>query len=222
MEVNSESRWNLALTTKDAPILTPDKSTWNDRVSRSLARDRTEVEVRYSIRIGQTEIYCARCGKLCVPGHHTCAGGKSLASDRLPKQDVMREWKWCPSKEQRTCEEVCLNNLHTGKCLKTKKGCRVKPKPMTEEVKARLQAVAYNRSPKSRPAKRKPTIKIDENLLLKIRALGASRIASLLYAEKRHEDGTIEVIRDIPQRTVRAWILRGKIPVKYQDAVRAL
>lgn len=64
---------------------------------------------------------------------------------------VLRDWKWCPSKEQRTCEEVCLNNLHTGECIKTKKSCKVKPPPMPEEVKIRLQALQAKKRVQNTP-----------------------------------------------------------------------
>ena len=31
-----------------------------------------EIEKRYSIKIGQTDVKCVRCGKSCWPGNHTC------------------------------------------------------------------------------------------------------------------------------------------------------
>jgi len=36
---------------------------WIQRVSPSLRKEKQEIEKRYGIRIGQTEIYCARCDR---------------------------------------------------------------------------------------------------------------------------------------------------------------
>ena len=45
---------------------------WSSRCAEAIRRERSEVEKRYGIRIGQTEIYCARCDKPCWPGNHIC------------------------------------------------------------------------------------------------------------------------------------------------------
>ncbi len=45
---------------------------WNDRCRDSIKKERSEIEARYNIRIGQTDIKCARCGRPCTPGQHTC------------------------------------------------------------------------------------------------------------------------------------------------------
>jgi hypothetical protein len=45
---------------------------WNTRCSNSIAKQKKEIEERYGIRIGQTEIYCSRCGKPWGYGRHTC------------------------------------------------------------------------------------------------------------------------------------------------------
>ncbi len=45
---------------------------WNERCVESIRREKKEIVKKYNIRIRQTDIYCARCGKPCVPGHHTC------------------------------------------------------------------------------------------------------------------------------------------------------
>jgi len=44
---------------------------WNDRCLNSIRK--VEIAKRYNIRFGQTEIYCARCGRPCWPGRHTCS-----------------------------------------------------------------------------------------------------------------------------------------------------
>lgn len=45
---------------------------WNSRCLKSIARERKETEARYDIRIAQTDIYCARCGKPWGFGRHVC------------------------------------------------------------------------------------------------------------------------------------------------------
>jgi hypothetical protein len=47
--------------------------TWNERCLASIKGERQEIERKYNIRIGQTEIYCARCGKSWST-FHDCAG----------------------------------------------------------------------------------------------------------------------------------------------------
>jgi len=45
---------------------------WNSICLDSIKKEKAEIEKRYGIRFGQTEIYCARCGRPCTPGSHTC------------------------------------------------------------------------------------------------------------------------------------------------------
>ena len=45
---------------------------WNFRCKESIRRERAEVEAKYNIRIGQTEIKCGLCGKPWGYGKHTC------------------------------------------------------------------------------------------------------------------------------------------------------
>jgi hypothetical protein len=45
---------------------------WNDRSREAIRKEKEEIEARYGIRFGQTEIYCARCGKSWGLGNHTC------------------------------------------------------------------------------------------------------------------------------------------------------
>jgi hypothetical protein len=45
---------------------------WSNRCQRSMDRGKREVEKKYGIRIGQTDLYCIRCGKSCFPGRHVC------------------------------------------------------------------------------------------------------------------------------------------------------
>lgn len=47
-------------------------ASWNERCSEFIRKDKKETEKKYNIRFGQTEIYCARCGKSCWPGTHVC------------------------------------------------------------------------------------------------------------------------------------------------------
>jgi hypothetical protein len=48
------------------------EETWDIKCSRSISEESREVEKRYKIKIGQTEIYCARCGKSWGFGDHVC------------------------------------------------------------------------------------------------------------------------------------------------------
>jgi len=45
---------------------------WNERCAASIRQEKLSAEKKYSIRFGQTEIYCLKCGKSAIPGHHTC------------------------------------------------------------------------------------------------------------------------------------------------------
>lgn len=47
-------------------------SDWNRKVEDSIRKEKAEVERRYGIKIGRTEICCSRCGKSSVPGVHSC------------------------------------------------------------------------------------------------------------------------------------------------------
>lgn len=66
------------MTTKAQPIGNPKdegdslEQSWSSRCAESIKREKLEAEKKYGIRIGQTEIYCARCGKPCWPGRHVC------------------------------------------------------------------------------------------------------------------------------------------------------
>ena len=62
----------------------------------------------------------------------------------------------------------------------------------------------------------------DDGLLTKIKELGAEKTAALLYRERKDQKGNVVVLMSIPKRTVRGWIDRGNIPIKYQEAVNAL
>ncbi len=56
---------------------------WNQRVEDSIKKEKREIEKKYGIRIGQTEIYCAVCGKTWdITGHHGCKG--SPAHEDMP------------------------------------------------------------------------------------------------------------------------------------------
>jgi len=46
---------------------------WNTTCENSIRRERLEIEKKYGIKIGQTEISCARCGKSWGFGGHVCA-----------------------------------------------------------------------------------------------------------------------------------------------------
>jgi hypothetical protein len=48
------------------------EQSWSSRCAESIKREKREVEKKYGIRIGQTEIYCARCGESWGFGNHIC------------------------------------------------------------------------------------------------------------------------------------------------------
>jgi hypothetical protein len=125
---------------------------------------------------------------------------------------MIREWKWCGSKEQRTCNEVCANNLKMGKCLKTKNGCKVKPKPMAEEDKVRLRAYEKPRE----------SLRVQGPLIECLRRIGPQK-ASILSRpletlSKDHGDGW----KFIPERKITQWIYRGKIPAKFIEQIEQM
>ena len=61
-------------------------SDWNNQVLASIAKEKIEVEKKYGIRIGQTEIYCARCGKKWdFTGNNGCKGALAHL-DMLPAE----------------------------------------------------------------------------------------------------------------------------------------
>ncbi len=45
---------------------------WNVRCQQAVDKEKREAGVRYGIRFGQTEIYCARCGNSWGFGKHIC------------------------------------------------------------------------------------------------------------------------------------------------------
>jgi hypothetical protein len=49
-----------------------DEPSWFSRCAESIRKERVEAEKRYGIKIGQTDIYCARCGRPWGLGGHTC------------------------------------------------------------------------------------------------------------------------------------------------------
>ena len=131
--------------------------------------------------------------------------------------DLVREWKWCESKGQRICDEVCLKNLQVGKCIRTKKGCKVKPDPMSEEDKARLQTYSAKRDLSQKGLIRGKTPELCE----KLRNIGAKKAAIKLYLEKRIKRKVI-ILKDISENTVKSWIKRGNVPSKYREMVQTL
>jgi len=46
--------------------------TWSERCLAAIEKERKEVESRYGIRLGRTEIFCATCGRPWVFGTHEC------------------------------------------------------------------------------------------------------------------------------------------------------
>jgi len=84
MEAELENRWRSAQRKKN---LTPNQlkvfvqemeeritipHDWNVRALASFRKERLEVQERYHIGIGQTDIHCALCGRPWGYGRHTC------------------------------------------------------------------------------------------------------------------------------------------------------
>ncbi|MGA2464667.1 MAG: hypothetical protein ABSH06_09990 [Thermodesulfobacteriota bacterium] len=64
---------------------------WSEVCLETIRQEKREAEIRYGIKIGLTEIRCAKCGKSCVPGAHPC-----FKEELIPKfipLDVDKE-KW--------------------------------------------------------------------------------------------------------------------------------
>jgi hypothetical protein len=48
------------------------EQSWSSRCAESIKREKLEAEKKYGIRIGQTDIRCARCGQSWGFGKHIC------------------------------------------------------------------------------------------------------------------------------------------------------
>jgi hypothetical protein len=63
---------------------------WNKRCAESIRKEKTLVEAKYGIRIGQTEIYCARCGKPWGFGGHVCQGVRFQKLNAAKKKPLIK------------------------------------------------------------------------------------------------------------------------------------
>ena len=70
---------------------------WNERCLKSIGEQRIGVESRYGIRIGQTENYCARCGKSWGYGKHTCQDVvfQRLQEEKNEKREIVESQIEC-------------------------------------------------------------------------------------------------------------------------------
>lgn len=48
------------------------KMTWNERCLKSICNQRIEIEKKYGIKIGKTDIKCLKCGDKWSPENHEC------------------------------------------------------------------------------------------------------------------------------------------------------
>jgi len=74
---------------------------WNPICLDSIRKEKAEIAKRYDIRLGQTEFYCARCGRPSTPGSHAC-GDVRLKRWRDAKrkgQEVLKRGKEMPKSE---------------------------------------------------------------------------------------------------------------------------
>ncbi|MGO8990461.1 MAG: hypothetical protein ACLQGU_02545 [bacterium] len=69
--------------------------TWGERCLESIRREKEEIERRYDIRIGQTDIHCARCGKPWGYSRHVCQNVrlKQLQEKQSEKREVLNHQK---------------------------------------------------------------------------------------------------------------------------------
>jgi len=93
MELDLEEQWNKAFEAKrtgridagrpvkgmellwkvtDPSYVGTAAENWNERIVKAIRLEKAEAAKKYNIVFGQTEIYCARCGKSCWPGRHVC------------------------------------------------------------------------------------------------------------------------------------------------------
>ena len=94
MELDLEEQWNKAFEAKrtgridagrpvkgmellwkvtDPSYVGTAAENWNERIVKAIRLEKAEAAKKYNIVFGQTEIYCARCGKSWGFGNHTCA-----------------------------------------------------------------------------------------------------------------------------------------------------
>lgn len=68
---------------------------WNRRVQDSIRKEKPEVETRYGIRIGKTQIHCAKCGCPWGFGNHTCQDVrfKQLQEKEKEKEEILKNHK---------------------------------------------------------------------------------------------------------------------------------
>lgn len=65
------------------------ETNWNTRCIESIREQKREIAKKYNIRFGQTDIYCAKCGKPWGYGKHTC---QDIRFEQLKaKKDVKRD-----------------------------------------------------------------------------------------------------------------------------------
>lgn len=68
--------------------------TWNTRCQESIKKEKAEAEKRYGIRISQTEIYCAWCGKP-ASFFHICPDMSPERREEIERIKAEYERPWC-------------------------------------------------------------------------------------------------------------------------------
>ena len=70
---------------------------WSQRCQESTRNQTKEIESRYGIRIGMTEIYCARCGKSWGLGKHICQDVvfQRLQEEKKEKREIVESQIEC-------------------------------------------------------------------------------------------------------------------------------
>lgn len=95
MDADLEKRWNAVISLKNNLNPSPEKSDWDSRCLNSIRKERLAAEGRYGIRIKQTDICCARCGRPWGFGGHVCQDARLArlkqarkGVKQTPKMDV--------------------------------------------------------------------------------------------------------------------------------------
>ena len=99
--LNDEARERLIRGAETIP------DNWSARCANFIKGERREVEKRYGIRFGQTEIYCARCGKSWGLGNHTCQDVRLQRLNEAKKDVPLSQVEFTVQVPLSVCREAC-------------------------------------------------------------------------------------------------------------------
>jgi|GEM_PF-1512537 hypothetical protein len=116
MDLDLEKRWQAAVEAKQSGRVEPGSppkgmellwkvtdpdyvgtaaENWSSWCEASIRKEKIEVEKKYGIRFGRTEIYCARCGRPWGFGRHTCRDivFNQLQEEKSKNREVLESQK---------------------------------------------------------------------------------------------------------------------------------